>query len=96
MLQPPAHHDEKELADAIRCGATRRPEQAFGEYYHGPRASCALGAAFEGLDERGARGWVDRLARAFELTLLVEAGHTEALERLQRRPLGLIPGARMA
>jgi len=49
MVQPPTQHDEKELAKAIRFGAARRPEQAFGEYYHGPRASCALGAAFEGL-----------------------------------------------
>ena len=49
MVQPPERHDEKELAAAIRFGAARRPEQAFGEYYQGRRASCALGAAFEGL-----------------------------------------------
>jgi hypothetical protein len=49
MTQPPTRHDERELADAIRLGAARRPEQAFGEYYHGRHASCALGAAFEGL-----------------------------------------------
>ena len=49
MVNEAAPHDEGELADAIRFGATRRPEQAFGEYYHGRRASCALGAAFEGL-----------------------------------------------
>jgi hypothetical protein len=49
MVHPPEHHDEKELAAAIRFGASRRPEQAFGEYYNGRRASCALGAAFEGL-----------------------------------------------
>ena len=49
MVQPPPRHDENELADAIRLGALRRPEQAFGEYYQGHRASCALGAAYEGL-----------------------------------------------
>jgi hypothetical protein len=49
MVQAPTRHDESELAEAIRFGAKRRPNQAFGEYYHGPRASCALGAAFEGL-----------------------------------------------
>jgi hypothetical protein len=49
MVNPPLTHDEGELAAAIRFGATRRPEQSFGEYYHGRRASCALGAAFEGL-----------------------------------------------
>lgn len=41
--------DTKGLADAIRRGAARRPEQAYGEYYKGRRASCALGAAYEGL-----------------------------------------------
>jgi acyl-CoA dehydrogenase len=62
---------------------------------HFPAEADAIGAAFAGLEEREARGWVDRLARAFELTLLAETGYSEALERLQRRPLGLIPGARM-
>ena len=49
MVQPPGRHDEGELAEAIRFGARRRPEQAFGEYYQGHHASCALGAAYEGL-----------------------------------------------
>ena len=49
MVQEPVRHDEIELADAIRFGAKRRPDQAFGEYYNGRRASCALGAAYEGL-----------------------------------------------
>lgn len=49
MVQPPTRHDEDELADAIRFGARRRPEQAFGEYYEGRHASCALGAAYEGM-----------------------------------------------
>ena len=42
-------HCEKELAQFIRSGATRRPEQAFGDYYRGRSASCALGAAYEGM-----------------------------------------------
>ena len=49
MVQKPVRHDESELAAAIRFGVKRRPEQAFGEYYHGRRASCALGAAYEGI-----------------------------------------------
>lgn len=49
MVQAPARHDESELAEAIRFGARQRPEQAFGEYYQGRHASCALGAAYEGL-----------------------------------------------
>ena len=40
---------EQALADAIRNGADRRPEQAFGDYLHGRHASCALGAAYEGM-----------------------------------------------
>ena len=43
------HHGTKELASAIRAGAERRPEQAFGDYFVGRRASCALGAAYEGI-----------------------------------------------
>ena len=45
----PDRHDEKELANAIRAGAARRPEQAYGDYYVGRYASCALGAAYEGI-----------------------------------------------
>jgi hypothetical protein len=49
MVQHPHIHDERDLAAAIRDGIRRRPEQAFGEYYEGGRASCALGAAYEGI-----------------------------------------------
>jgi hypothetical protein len=53
MVQHPdashGHDDEEPLAEAMRRGMTRRPEQAFGEYYHGHNASCALGATYEGL-----------------------------------------------
>jgi len=42
-------HDEAELAEAILSGAAHRPEQAFGEYFLGRLASCALGAAYEGM-----------------------------------------------
>jgi len=43
------HHGEKELAAFIRAGAERRPDQAYGDYYRGTSASCALGAAYEGM-----------------------------------------------
>jgi len=49
MVQPPVVHDEAVLAAAIRDGMRRRPDQAFGNYYEGRRASCALGAAYEGI-----------------------------------------------
>lgn len=42
-------HDEAELAAAILSGAASRPEQAVGSYYEGLHASCALGAAYEGM-----------------------------------------------
>lgn len=43
------HDDEEPLAEAMRRGMARRPEQAFGDYYCGSKASCALGATYEGL-----------------------------------------------
>jgi hypothetical protein len=43
------HHGERELAAFIRAGANRRPEQAYGDYFKGKYASCALGAAYEGM-----------------------------------------------
>jgi hypothetical protein len=43
------HHDEKELAAFIRHGTERRPDQAFGDYYRGTSASCALGAAYDAM-----------------------------------------------
>jgi hypothetical protein len=41
--------DEAELAAAILSGAATRPQQAVGSYYQGLHASCALGAAYEGM-----------------------------------------------
>jgi alkylation response protein AidB-like acyl-CoA dehydrogenase len=62
---------------------------------HFQREADALAYTFASLDEADARGWVDRLARLFQLTLLVEADHGEYADRLLHRPLGLAPGARM-
>jgi hypothetical protein len=68
-------HDEAELARAILDGALVRPEQAFGEYYLGRRASCALGAAYEGMyrlppDASGIRPkHLERLFDCLEYTL---------------------------
>lgn len=59
-----------------------------------PREADALAYMFASLDEHDSRGWTDRLARLFQLTLLLEAGHGEYAERLVNRPLGLAPGAR--
>jgi len=54
----------------------------------------ALESAMASLDERHARRWMDRLARAYELTLLDEVGEIAAVERLRERSMGLLPGAR--
>jgi hypothetical protein len=61
---------------------------------HDAEEARAIAAALESLDERDARGWVDRLARAYERALLADAGEGEHAERLARRPLGFLPGAR--
>ncbi|HEX2060473.1 MAG TPA: acyl-CoA dehydrogenase family protein, partial [Thermoanaerobaculia bacterium] len=61
---------------------------------HFAREADALAYRFASLDEHDARGWVDRLARLYELTLLIEADHGEYADRLRERPLGMIPGAR--
>jgi acyl-CoA dehydrogenase len=59
-----------------------------------PRETDALAYMLASLDEHDARGWIDRLTRLYELTLLIEAGHGEYADRLVNRPLGMIPGAR--
>jgi hypothetical protein len=62
-------HDEIELAAAILHGAMERPEQSFGRYFEGRRASCALGAAYEGmyrLPREAASIRPHHLARLFE------------------------------
>ncbi len=85
------------VLDALRVARRERGHELLlariGRHF--PDEASAIDAAFAGLEEKNARGWVDRLARAFELTLLAQSGLTVALERLQGRPLGLIPGARM-
>jgi hypothetical protein len=42
-------HCEKELASYILAGTERRKEQAYGDYFKGQNASCALGAAYDGM-----------------------------------------------
>lgn len=42
-------HDARELAEVMRDGLRHRPDQAFGAYFEGTHASCALGATWEGM-----------------------------------------------
>jgi acyl-CoA dehydrogenase len=58
-----------------------------------PAEAAALEESLASLEVSGGRGWIDRLARLSQLTLLVDAGHDAYAERLMRRPLGLVPGA---
>ncbi|HKO54910.1 MAG TPA: acyl-CoA dehydrogenase family protein [Thermoanaerobaculia bacterium] len=60
-----------------------------------PQLAAELEDTLPQLDERDVRGWIDKLARAYQLTLLAEAEYGEHIERLERRPLGLAPGAKM-
>jgi len=60
-----------------------------------PDDAMLLEASLSTLEERGARQWMDRFARAFEVTLLRESGDDETADRLLRRPLGLLPGAKV-
>jgi alkylation response protein AidB-like acyl-CoA dehydrogenase len=61
---------------------------------HFPRDADALAYTLASLDEHDSRCWIDRLARLYELVLLIEAGHGEYADRLARRPLGMAPGAK--
>jgi hypothetical protein len=61
--------DEADLAAAIHRGTHQRPSQSFGCYFEGNEASCALGAAYEGMYRltRGANPVVSRdLFRLFD------------------------------
>jgi hypothetical protein len=46
-----------------------------------PTEAKEIASSFDKLEERQARRWVDRLARAFALTLLAENGKSDALDR---------------
>jgi alkylation response protein AidB-like acyl-CoA dehydrogenase len=60
-----------------------------------PAEAAELERAFETIEERQARWWIDRVGRALQITLLREAGEDAAADRLSGRPLGLVPGARV-
>ncbi|MGA7615976.1 MAG: acyl-CoA dehydrogenase family protein [Thermoanaerobaculia bacterium] len=61
---------------------------------HFPEESAGIEQQLGALEEREARGWVDRLVRAFQLALLVEGNEGATVERLAPRPLGILPGAK--
>lgn len=86
-------HIEQALAEAIRAGATRRPEQAFGDYFHGRHASCALGAAYDGMyrlpDDMAGR----RPTKDLEAYFDVLDGSVRACPGLHPAPPGTAEGA---
>jgi alkylation response protein AidB-like acyl-CoA dehydrogenase len=61
---------------------------------HFPAEADELRRRLPALEEREARGFLDRLARLYGVSLLIEAGEDAAAARLRGRPLGLAPGAR--
>jgi acyl-CoA dehydrogenase len=63
--------------------------------HHAPADARRVAVELETLQERDARGWVDRLTRLLQLALLGESGQSDTAERLARRPLGLVPGTRV-
>jgi len=60
-----------------------------------PRDADALAYTLASLDEHDTRSWIDRVARLYELVLLIEAGYGEYADRLIARPLGMLPGAKV-
>ena len=76
----PAYREMERIA--YGSGMIAMKYQAHEHSQAAPFVGFALGYLF-----------ADRLARLFELTLLVEAGHGEYADRLRARPLGLIPVA---
>ena len=58
------------------------------------RVGSELADELQSLDESRVRQWVDRVARAYEISLLQESGYGELADRLRERPLGLLPGAK--
>jgi acyl-CoA dehydrogenase len=84
------------VLDALRSARKERAHEAMLARIRGwsPPAADALASSLESLDERDARGCMDRLARAYQLTLLAEIGEEEVLQRLLHRPLGLVAGAK--
>ena len=85
------------VLDTLRSARKERAHEGLLERIAAwqPARAKELEAELEKLDERNARRWMDRLARAFQLALLAELGEHETLARLQERPLGLIAGAKM-
>lgn len=87
-------HIEQALAEAIRSGADRRPEQAFGDYFHGRHASCALGAAYEGMyrlpDDMDGR----RPTKDLEAYFDVLDGTVRACPAPEAAPAQGVPGGR--
>jgi acyl-CoA dehydrogenase len=73
--------------DTLRVARKERAHEPLLERIRAmqPAEADALAAAFAGLEERDARRWMDRLARAFQLTLLEEIGEGAAAGRLRAK-----------
>jgi hypothetical protein len=82
------------VLDTMRAAQKERAHEPMLARIGGATAE-SLSRELESLEERNARRWVDRLARAYQLALCAELGWADVVERLRARPLGLIPGAKL-
>ncbi|MCU1228539.1 MAG: acyl-CoA dehydrogenase domain protein [Acidobacteria bacterium] len=82
------------VLDTMRAAQKERAHEPMLARIGGATAE-SLSRELENLEERNARRWVDRLARAYQLALCAELGWEDVVERLRARPLGLIPGAKL-
>lgn len=84
------------VLDALRAAKKERAHESLldriAPFF--PAEARAISKSVDAVDEREARGWVDRLARLTQLALLAESGQDDVVERLRKRPMGLPPGAR--
>lgn len=85
------------VLDTLRSARKERAHEAMLAKIRtwSPAAADDLASSLDSLEEREARGWMDRLARAYQLALLAESGEHDVLDRLEQRPLGVLPGAKV-
>lgn len=72
------------VLDTLRTAHKEGGQELLLERIGGSTAN-ELRTSFDSLDERDARRWVERLARAYSIALLEESGYGEHADRLKRR-----------
>jgi acyl-CoA dehydrogenase len=85
------------VLDTLRAAKKERAHEPMLARIHAHDAGTAesLRKELDSLEERNARRWMDRLARAYQLALCAGLGWDDVVARLRDRPLGLLPGAKL-